>query len=319
MRAGGRWRRVWLAPTVGANGTRWAPPGPAAPPIDRSIGHNGAPVPDLLRAAAIQLTATADRARNLDTADRLVRAAAADGAQLVLLPEKWSVFGNAEALREGAEPLDGPALSWARSTAAELGIDLVAGSVAEKAAPESADQRNGNTSVHVGPDGTDRATYRKIHLFDVEVGGTVYRESDTDRPGDEVVTTDVAGHTTGLTVCYDLRFPGLYEALSRRGAEIILIPAAFTAKTTVAHWEILLRARAIEAQAFVIAANQTGRHTAEMQSGGRSMIVDPWGEILAEASTDAETFITADLDFDRLAEVRSRIPALTARLDKGYS
>jgi len=275
-------------------------------------------VPDRLRAAAIQLTATADRPRNLATADRLVRAAVADGAQLVLLPEKWSVLGGPQVLRDGAEPLDGPALNWARALAAELGIDLIAGSIAERAEAGTDDPRNGNTSLHIGPDGVDRATYRKIHLFDVEVGGTTYRESATDKAGDEIVTTEIAGHTVAMSICYDLRFPGLYEALSRRGAEVIVVPAAFTKTTTEAHWEILLRARAIEAQAFVVAANQTGEHTQGMCSGGRSMIIDPWGVVLAQAPPDTETFIAADLDFDRLTEVRARIPALGTRREKGY-
>jgi len=266
-------------------------------------------VPDLLRAAAIQLTATADRAQNLATADRLVRAAAAEGARLVVLPEKWSVLGTAEDLRTGAEPLDGPALSWARAAAKELQIELVAGSIAERIEGE----RNANTCVHIGADGVDRASYRKIHLFDVEVGGTVYRESDTDQPGSELVVSD----NIGLSICYDLRFPELYSALAARGATVLTVPAAFTEATTTDHWEVLLRARAIENQAFVIAANQIGEHAPGMRSGGRSMIIDPWGVVLAEAA-DTEGVIVADLDFTRLAEIRERLPSLASRRPDTY-
>src|SRR4051794_413693 len=206
-----------------------------------------------MRAAAIQLPATTDKDRTLATADRLVRAAAADGAQLVVLPEKWSVLGTADDLRAGAEPLDGPALSWARETARELGIDLVAGSVAERV---DGRERGANTSVHVGPDGVDRAAYRKLHMFDVEVDGRRYRESDSEEAGDAIVTSALAdGTRLGLTVCYDVRFPELYRRLAVDGAEVITVPAAFTLATTRDHWEVLVRARAIEDQCFVVAAN----------------------------------------------------------------
>jgi len=268
-----------------------------------------------VRAAAVQLTATADRARNLETADRLVRAAAADGARLVVLPEKWSVFGLPQDLKAGAEPLHGPALSWARSTAAELGIDLVAGSIAER---RGADERNGNTCVHIGPDGRDRAVYRKLHMFDVCVGGREYRESDTDAPGDEIVATTLAdGTRIGLTICYDLRFPELYRRLAVDGAQLITIPSAFTEPTTHDHWPILARARAIENQCFIVAANQVGRHAPGLRSGGRSMIVDPWGVVLAQAP-DVETHIVADLDFDRLAAIRRDLPSLANRRPEVY-
>ena len=279
-------------------------------------------MPDLLRAAVIQLTATPDVAANRATADRLVRAAAAEGARLVVLPEKWSVLGDADALRAGAEPLSGPVLGWARSIAQELGIDLVAGSIAERPADAAADRRNANTSVHIGPDGRDRAVYRKIHLFDVEVGGRVYRESDTDRPGDELVCSELehgVGEPVGLglSVCYDLRFPELYAALAARGARILAIPAAFTEATTREHWEVLVRARAIENQCFVLAANQIGEHVPGMRSGGRSMIVDPWGIVLAQAR-DAETYAIADLDLGRQDEIRALLPSLASRRPEAY-
>jgi len=273
-----------------------------------------------VRAAAVQLTATADKAGNLETADRLVRAAVRDGASLVVLPEKWSVYGSAEDQRTGAEPLDGPALTWARAIARELEVDLVAGSIAE--APDAARRdergRGSNTSVHVGPDGAARATYRKLHMFDVLVGGRDYRESDGEAPGDAIVLSALADGTgLGLTICYDLRFPELYRRLAVDGARVLAVPSAFTEPTTRDHWEILLRARAIENQAFVVAANQVGRHAPGLKTGGRSMIVDPWGIVLAQAA-DVECHIVAELDLDRLAQIRSDLPSLANRRPEVY-
>jgi deaminated glutathione amidase len=268
-----------------------------------------------MRAAAVQLSSTPDRDRNLEAADRLTRAAAAQGAELVVLPEKWPVLGTEEQTAAGAEPLDGAALSWARATARELGIDLVAGSVAERV--EGA-ERGANTSVHIGPDGEDRAVYRKIHMFDVEVGGRTYRESEHEAPGDEPVSSELAnGESLGLTICYDLRFPELFRILAVRGATVITVPAAFTETTTRDHWEVLLRARAIEDQCFVVAANQVGEPAPGMRSGGRSMIVDPWGLVLAQAP-DLETFILAELDFDRLRGIRTKLPSLANRRASAY-
>jgi deaminated glutathione amidase len=270
-----------------------------------------------VRAAAVQLTATADKAKNLETADRLVRAAVRDGAALVVLPEKWSLYGAGEDQRAGAEALDGPALSWARSIARELGIDLVAGSIAERV-EGSADGRGANTSVHVGPDGTDRATYRKLHMFDVLVGGRDYRESDGEAPGDAIVASTLANDVgLGLTICYDLRFPELYRRLAVDGARVLAVPSAFTEATTRDHWEVLLRARAIENQAFVVAANQVGRHAPGLRTGGRSMIVDPWGIVLAQAA-DAETHVVAELDLDRQARIRADLPSLANRRPEVY-
>jgi predicted amidohydrolase len=267
-------------------------------------------------AAAVQLTSTADRERNLATADRLTRAAAAAGAQLVVLPEKWAVLGTPEETAAGAEPFDGPALRWARAAAAELGIELVAGSIAERIEGR---EKGSNTSVHIGPDGEVHGLYRKLHMFDVEVGGRTYRESDHEEPGDEIVVSHTAdGVELGLSVCYDLRFPELYRILAVRGARVLTVPAAFTLATTREHWEVLLRARAIEDQCFVVAANQVGEHAPGIRSGGRSMIVDPWGVVLAQAP-DSETFITAELDLDRLAEIRSSLPSLANRRPQAYA
>jgi predicted amidohydrolase len=269
-----------------------------------------------VRAAAVQLTATADRERNLATADRLTRAAAVAGAELIVLPEKWAVLGTPEETAAGAEPFDGPALAWACATARELGIDLVAGSIAELVPGRD---RGSNTSVHIGADGDVRAVYRKIHMFDVEVAGRTYRESEHEAPGDEIVLSETAGGARlGLTICYDLRFPELYRILAVRGARVITVPAAFTLPTTRDHWEPLLRARAIENQAFVIAANQVGEHAKGYRSGGRSMIVDPWGVVLAQAP-DSETFITAELDLERQAEIRRSLPSLANRRPHAYA
>jgi predicted amidohydrolase len=267
-------------------------------------------------AAAVQLNSTADRERNLATADRLTRAAAAAGAQLVVLPEKWPCLGTPEETAVGAEPFDGPALGWARATARELGIELVAGSFAERV--EDRD-RGSNTSVHVGPDGEIAATYRKLHMFDVQVGGRTYRESEHEAPGEEIVLSATAdGVELGLTVCYDLRFPELYRILAVRGARVLTVPAAFTLATTREHWEVLLRARAIEDQCFVVAPNQIGEHAPGMRSGGRSMIVDPWGVVLAQAP-DSETFVLAELDLDRQAEIRRTLPSLANRRPQAYA
>jgi predicted amidohydrolase len=192
----------------------------------------------------------------------------------------------------------------------------VAGSLVERV--EGREKRS-NTSVHIGPDGELKAVYRKIHMFDVEVDGTVYRESDGEEPGEEIVVSELAGGVgLGMSVCYDLRFPELYRILALRGAEVIVAPSAFTLATTRDHWEVLVRARAIENQSFVIAGNQIGKDGAGNRAGGRSLIVDPWGLVLATAPDD-ETAIVADLDFDRLHEIRRRLPSLANRRPQAYA
>ena len=176
-----------------------------------------------MRVAAVQLTSTADLDRNLERADSLTRAAAADGARLVVLPEKWSVLGRGDDLRAGAQPLSGPVVGWARATARELGIELVAGSICER---DEEAQTLRNTSLHVGPDGEIHAVYRKIHMFDVLVDGTTYRESEHEQAGDEIVlSTTAEGVELGLSICYDVRFAELYRILAIRGARILLVPA----------------------------------------------------------------------------------------------
>jgi predicted amidohydrolase len=270
-----------------------------------------------VRAAAVQLNSTEDKQRNLATADRLTRAAAADGAELVLLPEKFNALGTHEDYVRNAETLhEGPTIEWARTTARELGIDLVAGSIVER---REGRDKLGNTSIHFGPDGVIKAVYRKIHMFDVVVGGLVYRESESEDPGEEIVLTETSdGVPLGMSVCYDVRFPELYRIMAIRGARILLVPAAFTKITGQAHWEILNRARAIENQAFVIAADQIGQHPPDKESFGGSLIIDPWGEVLARAP-DEETFIAADLDLARQDEVRDKLPSLANRMPATYA
>jgi deaminated glutathione amidase len=269
-----------------------------------------------LRAAAVQLQSTNDSDRNLEAADRLTRAAAADGARLVVLPERLDIRGSAADYAAGAEELGGRPIAWARQTARELGIDLVAGSIAER---REGRERVANTSVHVGPDGELKAVYRKIHMFDVEVGGVEYRESEHSEPADEIVLSETAdGLGLGLTICYDLRFPELYRILALRGARLITVPANFTRVTGAAHWEVLLRARAIENQVFVIAPGQGRGPGAEGDSYGNSMIVDPWGEVLARAGGEGESLIAADLDLARQDEIRGKLPSLANRVAGAY-
>lgn len=267
-----------------------------------------------MRAAAVQLNSGGEVSRNLEVAERLVRAAAADGAELVVLPEKWTVLGDSEALRAAAEPLDGPSLGAARSWAAELGIHLVAGSIPERA---EGHERFFNTSTLIDPDGEIAAVYRKIHMFDVEVGGVRYRESEHEQPGDEIVIGDVDGVEVGLTVCYDLRFPELYRILAVRGARVMTVASAFTLATGRDHWDVLLRARAIENQAFVVAPNQFGEAPPHYSSYGRSAIVDPWGVVLARAP-DGERVVTAELDLAAQERVRSSLPSLANRRPRSY-
>ena len=272
-----------------------------------------------MRAGAIQLNATDDVERNLATADRLVRRAASLGAEFVVLPEVWTVIGTREHLRAGAQTLEGPALQWARAIAAELGIDLVAGSLYEDTDPAHPAERGRNTSVHVAPDGTARAVYRKIHLFDVEIDGMVHAESAAYEAGSEIVLTTLAdGTELGMTICFDLRFPELYRILALRGASVISVPSAFTLPTTRDHWEVLLRARAIENGCYLVAPNQIGEHPGGTRSGGRSMIVDPWGVVLA-CAPDEETVVLADLDLERARAVRARLPTLERRRPEVYA
>ena len=265
--------------------------------------------PSAVRAAVVQTTSSDDVAANIAQTARLVQDAARDGANLVVLPEKWNVIDTDDRQAGRAEGLDGPSLRAASDWASDLGITLVAGSVSEQIAGDS---RAANTCVVIAPDGRQVATYRKMHLFDVTVGEHQYRESAGTLPGDDVVTVDLADHRLGLAICYDLRFPELFRALSARGADILTLPAAFTAPTGAAHWEILVRARAIENQAFVLAAGQVGMHATGTASFGHSMIVDHWGDVLAEVP-DGIGVAVADLDFSARDELMARLPVLQHR------
>ncbi len=270
---------------------------------------------DLLRVACVQLNARDVKADNLALAERLVARAAATGADVVLLPEVWNAWGPPDVLRAAAEPLEGgetfAAMSgWAR----RHGITLIGGSVTEL---RDGRDRCSNTSAVYGPEGELVAVYRKIHMFDVDVAGLVYRESETQEPGDEIVACDVEGWRVGLTVCYDLRFPELYRILALGGAELITAPAAFTLFTGKDHWELLARARAVENQLYVAAANQWGTHEPGKASYGRSLIADPWGVVLAVAP-DEDTVISAELDRARLRRVREAVPSLASRRPAAY-
>jgi predicted amidohydrolase len=268
-----------------------------------------------VRAAAVQLNSNGDKDRNLAAAERLVRAAASGGAEFVALPEKWNLLAGGEELVAGAEPLDGPSLNAARGWARDLGVHLLAGSISERG---EAGEKASNTSVLIGPEGEDLAVYRKIHMFDVDAGGVSYRESEFERPGTEPVVASLGDLTAGLTVCYDLRFPELFRILALQGAQLIAVPSAFTLATGRDHWEVLLRARAIENQLFVLAPNQVGEAPPHYASFGRSMIVDPWGVVLATAP-EGEGFVAAELDLAAQVRVRASLPSLANRQPGAYA
>lgn len=265
--------------------------------------------PDRLRVACVQLNVGADVEHNVAAAERLVRDAARDGARLVALPEKWNVIGDADVLRAAAEPVDGSTLRSACGWARELGIWLLAGSIVVR---DDGKDKLRNLSVLIGPDGRQHARYAKAHMFDVDLGAVTYRESDAERPGDDIVLADVDGTTIGMSVCYDLRFPELYRMLALDGARILMVPAAFTTTTGRDHWEVLLRARAIENGCFVVAPNVIGDHGGGKSSYGRSMIVDPWGTVLATAP-DGPACIVVDLDLGKVDRVRAAVPSLANR------
>jgi predicted amidohydrolase len=270
-----------------------------------------------MRAALVQLCSGDDPAANLPATEALVREAAAGGAELVLTPECTNLLAasrarQAEVLSTEAEDAT---LARLRAVAADLGIWLLVGSIAVRT--EDADGRFANRSLLVAPDGAVTARYDKIHMFDVAVGsGESYRESDAFRPGSRAVLAEAAGARLGLTVCYDLRFPHLHRDLARAGAEILAVPSAFTVPTGRAHWHVLLRARAIETGAFVLAPAQCGTHAAgagtPRRTFGHSLAVSPWGEVLADGG-DAPGVTFVELDLAEVARARARIPALEHR------
>ncbi len=247
----------------------------------------------------------------------LVGRAASKGAELVVVPEHFSLFGNASALRNSAEPLHGSVMRWAETVAKEHGVWLVAGSFVELSAG-----RRYNTTCVVSPEGALTASYRKIHLFDVDVPGAVSRESDAVAPGNRATMVQISPSDgwpvpVGLTICYDLRFPELYRVLTLAGALVIVVPSAFAAATGRLHWEVLLRARAIENQVFIVAAGQVGELGGQFEAYGHSAIVDPWGTVLAEVP-EGPGVAVADLDFAAQQDARSTLPCLSQRRPSAY-
>ncbi|OGQ82311.1 MAG: hypothetical protein A3F90_12090 [Deltaproteobacteria bacterium RIFCSPLOWO2_12_FULL_60_19] len=261
-------------------------------------------------AAAVQMLASDDKQANLREAEEKIRHAASRGAKLVALPEVFNWRGDKAEEKRNAEPIPGPTADLMARLARELHLYLLGGSLLEEI---PGDKRSYNTSLFFGPDGKVIARYRKIHLFDVQIErGVSTVESETRRHGEEVVVADTEFCRMGLTICYDLRFPELYRALSNKGAQVILVPSAFTALTGEAHWEPLLRARAIENQAYIVAPDQVGHNPKSFATYGNSMIVDPWGRILARAP-DMAAIIYAEIDLAYLQKIRQELPALTHR------
>ena len=262
-----------------------------------------------MRVAACQLNSREDRAANLAVARDLLERAAAAGADLALLPEYVDYLGPADGEPKPEGP-DGEFAAFFAETARALQMWVVAGSFHETG-PDAA--RTHNTSLVFDRAGALAATYRKIHLFDVQIPDRVsYQESRTVAPGAELVTVDVEGVSVGLSICYDLRFPELYRRLATDGAQVLLVPAAFTAHTGRDHWEVLLRARAIENQCYVVAAGQIGDHEPGRSCFGRSMVIDPWGTVVAQLP-DTVGITFADLDLDRVRRIRQEVPSLANR------
>lgn len=262
------------------------------------------------RASAVQLRAGSDHGANLASAAEQAAAAQTAGADLVVLPEVFAWRGPQKVEPSIAEPIPGPTSQFVSELARRLGVHVLAGSVLER----SSETKCYNTSLLFGPDGAELARYRKVHLFEVEIEGEVsVHESNTRIAGNEVVCIETELGRLGLSICYDLRFPELYRALADQGAEVILVPAAFTAPTGKAHWRTLLRARAIENQCYVVAANQFGHNDDGFADYGHSMIVDPWGDVMTEADEGGPCRVEADLDPARLARVRRNLPSLEHR------
>ncbi len=264
------------------------------------------------RVGVVQITSNADVEANLSATERTVRQAASDGAELVVVPECFAYLGPEAGKLEIAEalPEGGPILARCRALAAETKADLVLGGFWEKGTDP---KKVKNACVHLRADGEVAAVYRKIHLFDVDLAdGTHLRESDTVEPGSEPVVTETAFGTLGLTVCYDLRFPALYRRLVDMGATALAVPAAFTLHTGKDHWHVLLRARAIEAQSWVLAAAQAGWHYGKRVSYGHALIADPWGTVLAQCG-EGEGAAVATIDPEVTARVRAQLPSLSHR------
>ena len=253
------------------------------------------------------MTSTTEVERNLSAAEALVEQAAARGAVFVGLPENFAFLRSEGQPAPEPQDLDGPWVRRMASLARRLRVTLLLGSLPERV---PGDTRVRNTSVLLGPDGGTIAVYRKIHLFDIDLPGMEHlKESKAVAPGEEIVVAESAIGPVGLSICYDVRFPELYRELAHRGARVLCVPAAFTARTGKAHWEVLLRARAIENLAYVLAPAQVGEHGGGRASHGQAMIVDPWGAVVAQVP-DGEGIALAELDFERLERLRRELPAL---------
>ncbi|WP_353655806.1 carbon-nitrogen hydrolase family protein [Thermomicrobium sp. CFH 73360] len=268
-----------------------------------------------MRIGLIQMNSRSDKAQNLAVAERLIAEAAAQGAEVIALPEYVNFLGPRELHEANAEPIPGPTTERFATAAQRYGIYLLGGSILERS---DIPGKYFNTSVLFAPTGEILATYRKIHLFDVDLTGNVTsNESATILPGDRIVTAEIAGHTVGLTICYDLRFPELYRLLALAGAELVFVPAAFTLYTGKDHWHALLRARAIENQYYVAAPAQIGPHDPGQQCYGHALVADPWGTVIAEAVNRVGVVVTT-IDFAYLREVRAQLPSLANRRPEVY-
>jgi deaminated glutathione amidase len=265
------------------------------------------PWPAKALAAALQMTSTAEVDRNLATAERLIAEAAARGAGFVALPENFAFLRSTGDPAPQAQTLDGPWVRRMADAARRHAVTLLLGSVPEKSADPA---KVHNTSVLLGSDGAILAVYRKIHLFDIDLPGLEHlKESREVAAGQDVVVARTPFGALGMTICYDVRFPELYRALTRRGARVLAVPSAFTERTGKDHWEVLLRARAIENLAYVVAPAQVGVHGKGRASHGHALIVDPWGTVVAQVA-DGEGMALAELDFERQDRLRRELPAL---------
>ena len=268
-----------------------------------------------MRVGLVQINSQEDRHRNVARAVELIGHAAAQGAQLIALPEYTTFLGRSEVQPQHVEAIDGETAQAFAAAAKRHNVWIHGGSLIERSGQP---HKNYNTSLVFNPNGERVAMYRKIHLFDVDIAPGSYRESDSLIPGEDIVTTDINGVRLGLTICFDVRFPELYRALALAGAKIIAVPAAFTAFTGKDHWEVLLRARAIENQCYIIAPAQWGEHPVGRMCYGRSMIINPWGTVIAQAA-DGEGVVVANLDMTDLERIRTAVPSLANRRPSVYT